>query len=159
MPITIKKPAEFRDVREDLTARLDALDGRLHARQAQAERDKKAIDDKLREDTAAINAERAVVKSMLEIENRRFGEPTPAAPKAPLDDFIVDTVKNYGPKEKEELAEMATKAGYFRDGKSPGRAVHLTLVNVLKGRRVVMVGPNKYAAPQTDLSLTGKLHS
>jgi hypothetical protein len=76
-------------------------------------------------------------------------EPAPsAAPPAPLPlaDFLVRRVNEAGPLSKDDLRQLALRAGYFQDAESATRNVHATLLGIIKGGRVREL-PNGALAP------------
>ena len=142
----------MRDIRNDLRARLAAIDGRrvdeTH-RYVEAletiERDYKALIE-------SLDREKAVVRQLLEIEERRELA-LPAldhrpADSIPLLDFQLSTVRTLGPMEKDELRAKAHEGGYF-DGAS-GRTFHTTLMNITKGGKLQTLPDGRYAIPVVD---------
>jgi hypothetical protein len=76
-------------------------------------------------------------------------EPAPiAVPPAPLPlaDFLVRRVNEAGPLSKDDLRQLAVRAGYFQDAESATRSVHATLLGIVKGGRVREL-PNGALAP------------
>jgi hypothetical protein len=77
-------------------------------------------------------------------------EATPMAPPAPaplpLADFLVRRVNEAGPLSKDDLRQLAVRAGYFQDAESATRSVHATLLGIVKGGRVREL-PNGALAP------------
>jgi len=76
-------------------------------------------------------------------------EPAPmaAAPAPlPLADFLVRRVNEAGPLSKDDLRQLAVRAGYFQDAESATRSVHATLLGIIKGGRVREL-PNGALAP------------
>lgn len=79
----------------------------------------------------------------------QVAEPAPiAAPPAPLPlaDFLVRRVNEAGPLSKDDLRQLAVRAGYFQDAESATRSVHATLLGIVKGGRVREL-PNGALAP------------
>lgn len=76
-------------------------------------------------------------------------EPAPiAVPPAPLPlaDFLVRRVNEAGPLSKDDLRQLAVRAGYFQDAESATRSVHATLLGIINGGRVREL-PNGALAP------------
>jgi hypothetical protein len=76
-------------------------------------------------------------------------EPTPVAvaqAPLPLADFLVRRVNEAGPLSKDDLRQLAVRAGYFQDAESATRSVHATLLGIVKGGRVREL-PNGALAP------------
>jgi hypothetical protein len=79
----------------------------------------------------------------------QVAEPAPvaAAPAPlPLADFLVRRVNEAGPLSKDDLRQLAVRAGYFQDAASATRSVHATLLGIIKGGRVREL-PNGALAP------------
>lgn len=76
-------------------------------------------------------------------------EPAPVAvaqAPLPLADFLVRRVNEAGPLSKDDLRQLAVRAGYFQDAESATRSVHATLLGIVKGGRVREL-PNGALAP------------
>lgn len=76
-------------------------------------------------------------------------EPAPIAASPaplPLADFLVRRVNEAGPLSKDDLRQLAVRAGYFPDAESATRSVHATLLGIVKGGRVREL-PNGALAP------------
>jgi hypothetical protein len=79
----------------------------------------------------------------------QVAEPAPVAvaqAPLPLADFLVRRVNEAGPLSKDDLRQLAVRAGYFQDAESATRSVHATLLGIVKGGRVREL-PNGALAP------------
>jgi hypothetical protein len=72
--------------------------------------------------------------------------PPPAPTPLPLADFLVRRVNEAGPLSKDDLRQLAVRAGYFQDAETATRSVHATLLGIIKGGRVREL-PNGALAP------------
>lgn len=138
----------MRDIRNDLRERLASLDGQQYEVLAQYQEDKRRIDAEREAAVLRIERERAALKQMLDIEERR-AQATPLAsaapPVAPLADFLITNISQIGPMGKEELRAVVEQAGY-----DSGRALHTTLMNITKAGRLCHAADGRYALPATD---------
>jgi hypothetical protein len=71
-----------------------------------------------------------------------------AQAQQPLADFLVRKLSEVGAMSREDLRRLAMQEGYFADGDSAERGVHLTLVNVVKAGLARQL-PNGNFAPAT----------
>jgi hypothetical protein len=63
--------------------------------------------------------------------------PTPAqAPQMSLADFIMQRLTEIGPMSKEALVNLALREGLFADVESADRAVHGTLVHIIRSEHL-----------------------
>lgn len=149
----------MRDIRNDLRERLAAIDGRQCDEMIQYQDERERLDAAHQNSIALLERERAAVKQLLEIEERRElslssrqnNERSP--PAIPLMDFLVAKVQSFGPFGKDELRAAATEAGYLDE--ATGRTFHVTLMNITKGGRLRQLPDGRYAMPDTALSLFG----
>jgi len=156
MTITIhKKRPDFRDIRGDLRARIKSLEETGEREQADFAKKQEEIAAEHKKSMDAIKGAIAAYKRMLQLEealadhNMLDGEakigpmpdqvkiPMPMS-RQPLADFLVAQVKERGSMTKEDLRLAALFAGYFDEGESGGRAVHATLMNLIKNKRLVV---------------------
>jgi hypothetical protein len=122
----------MRDIRQDLKERL----GILEARRSELHSELKEMDE-----------ESATVIRLLDIEDRRFppeqlGQTEPE-PTVALAEFIF-TELGKRPLGKDEMRPVAERGGYFKDTESPGRVLHLTLVNMERANRIRVREDGKY---------------
>lgn len=68
-------------------------------------------------------------------------------PKVPLGDFLCMEMAEKGAKTKDQLRALAQAAHYFTKGESGGRAIHATLVNLMKKGRVGEISEGLYGVP------------
>lgn len=123
----------MRDIRQD-----------LHERLAAAKKNRAGIQSELEE----LDAEANLLSRLLEMEDARArtGSALKAlkiVPVLPIADFFVEVIKER-PRTKDELRELAQAKGYFAESDSPGRAVHLTLVNMVRAGRIREREDGKY---------------
>ena len=141
----------MRDIRNDLRERLAVIDG------MQADEASRYFDERMRIDNdharalEAFEKERAVIKQLLAIEERRGSLPTiPTSFKSPLQDFLITNIKMFGPMNKSELRAAVETAGYFEDDEANGRTFHTTLMNITKGGRLQQLPDGRYAVPDLE---------
>lgn len=64
-----------------------------------------------------------------------------------LADYLIGEIEKRGPLGKEQLRLSALMAGYFEHGDTGGRAVHATLMNFLRNKRLTVGINGEYAIP------------
>lgn len=117
----------MRDIRDDIRERLAAVE---HKRQ---------------DFLAALKAQddiKAALEKLLELEEARTrsgtvvnGNNHEKTPTIPVADFLVGLLRER-PRTKEELSELAARAGYYPDAEAVGRAIHMTIVNMERSGRI-----------------------
>src|ERR1044071_3652252 len=85
---------------------------------------------------AAIPAVSTATETFTATATATAATTTAVAPKHPLADFLYEEIAQKGPKTKDELREIAYAAGYYPQGEG-GRAIHATIVNLVRGGRAV----------------------
>lgn len=139
----------MRDIRNDLHERLAALQSQQYEEISSYHEKFDLLQSEHRRVIAAIESERAAIKQLLLIEERRaLAAPaiqSDTSPLVPLSDFIIAKIQTTGPLEREELRSAAEEAGY-----KDGRTFHTTLMNITKGRRLQQMADGRYAIPSLD---------
>jgi hypothetical protein len=64
---------------------------------------------------------------------------TQAAPQPLLADFILQRLGEMGPMSKDDLVNLTWKEGLFDDRESADRAVHTTLVNIIRSEHLLQL--------------------
>ena len=133
----------MKNILPDLQERLDDAIGRREAVVKQME---------------AIDTEVEAIKRLLVVEERRH---VPDAPLVLVDSsrsvpspepaiFIEAALKD-GPLPKNEIRDRCIKGGVL-GAQSAGRSIHFTLVNMVRGNRVIKLPDDRYSLPGGDLA-------
>ena len=144
----------MRDIRTDLRERTASLNGRYADEMVEYERKRAMLDTEHFEIIEAIKRERAAIEQLLSIENTRPESnplPVQANMLIPLMDFLIAKVCAFGPISKDRLRAEADAAGYFDEGN--GRAFHTTLLNIVRGGKIIQQADGQYLVPTIDVSL------
>lgn len=172
MTVTIRKKSDFRDIRADLKARIESLEemSKLEQRQFEEKQEKAAAEHRKSMDSFKIALTN--YRSMLALEEALAGhrmfqdEAKPPGGIGPvqeefkiampttriaLSDFLLGQIETKGPMSKEALRKAASDAGYFDVGDSGGRAVHATLFNFIRNKRLTVGLSGEYAIPAATL--------
>jgi hypothetical protein len=144
----------LRDIRPDLKERLGLIGAQTQAEHVEYERDLKSLQDRHNSRLQELKADWDSINNLLISENKRHGgsadQPTEsagaAAPTMPLDDYLVERVREHGVRSKADLKADAEAKGYAPRGEG-GRKVHFTLLNILRARRLVQAEGNQYMLP------------
>jgi hypothetical protein len=121
---------QLRDIRADLDARLIDIEADIAAEE---ERHRCLLEELARR--------RQLVKQMLEVEQRHWGQAQPSlfgailvpaeeGRKTPLTDLVCDIMSDGQPWSLERLTQAAEARGWNFRGKSPRRALHFTLLSL-----------------------------
>ena len=105
------------------------------------------------EQMKAIDIEVEAIRRLLVIEERRRVPDPPrvsanlsrsvSSPEPAI--FIEDILKD-GPLSKDKIRNLCIESGAFGAG-SAGRSVHFTLVNMMRGKRVIKLPDDRYSLP------------
>lgn len=154
MTVTIQKKGEYQDIRDQLRKRIDLLDTMMGDAQHKfaVEQEKLISEHKVKIDgfksliakyRGMLELEESFAKSILQAQDLVGPQPEGAKvqmtiPKAkiPLADFLISKIEAKGSMSKEELRAAALEAGYFDEGDTGGRAVHATLINFIRNKRL-----------------------
>ena len=153
-----KDSPKLRDIREDLRARVLLIEKDIESETAIFNRQQKELVDAFRTKIEDAKIALAGYRRLLDLENRRVhdmtGQPEqpeqPATAKAPLVDFLCAAMADRGAKSKDELRDLAQAAGYFGPGDG-GRAIHATMVNLVRGGRVRELSDGKFMVQQAPI--------
>jgi hypothetical protein len=87
-----------------------------------------------------LKAELSALGKLMEVEHRRMANvlplQAPAATEVSLADFILQRLSENGPMSKDGLVDLTLKERLFDDGESADRAVHTTLVNIIRSEHL-----------------------
>jgi hypothetical protein len=131
----------MRDIRRDLKERLSSLE----ERRAQLQATLKVIED-----------ESAVLMRLLDYEDHRFpSEQTniEQSDRPVLGEFITQHLHSR-PMTKPEIRALTERAGYLAKSESPGRTIHLTMVNMERFGRVRKRHDGRYEIREPETSKT-----
>jgi hypothetical protein len=153
-----------RDIREDLLERIKATETEMVSDAQLFQHEVKQLEIAFRRRAEEKQGILNGLRRLLDSEQRAFAaggddrvQPNALSnlvrPNMPLADFLLQEMAERGPKSKEELRDAAQEAGYFKPGDG-GRAVHATVVNLLRvGRAIVLDGGKLRAKPKESLPL------
>jgi len=170
MTVTIhqKSILNLRDIREDLQARIDALEHAIDKEQAAFLKQQEEAAANHRKRMDGLKRGVGNYRAMLELETllldrKSDSDPDqigphdqvkiqmPGAPM-PLGDFFCAKLEQFGFLSKEQLRALACEARYFPAGESGGRQTHATLVNITRNGRVTNT-PDGYALATKERAL------
>jgi hypothetical protein len=142
----------MRDIRNDLQDRVKFIEEQINAASAQFEKMIEQLQSERDGRVTELKAELAAIGKLLEAEQRRLNGPqlrpiTPQAPQLSLADFLVRKLSETGPLSKDDLRNLAMKEGYFADTESAARAMHATLMDILRSERIRQLPDGAFAPP------------
>lgn len=148
----------MRDIRADLRERMESLSGRESEISREYGRLLKEAERWADEQMKLVQEERAAIFSLLNIEQRRHGEQADVPiPHIQLPDFLVQETAKRGIASKEDLRLAAVHAGYFPDGESGGRQIHATLMNLVRGNKIIETQSGRYGVPDPNAGMPGPI--
>lgn len=85
-----------------------------------------------------LKAELSALGRLMDVEHRRMANvlPLQTPPQISLADFILQRLSEIGPMSKNDLVNLVLKEGLFDDVESADRAVHTTLVNIIRSEHL-----------------------
>lgn len=112
----------MRDIRADLKERLE-----------ENERERSRIAARLKE----LDFATAALMNLLDLEDKRIGDLFPEnREKLTLLEFVLSELSDGQERSKDELRESAKKNNYSAEGGSLGRAIHATIMNLVRSGRI-----------------------
>lgn len=85
-----------------------------------------------------LKAELSALGRLMDVEHRRMANvlPLQTPPQISLADFILQRLSEIGPMSKDDLVNLVLKEGLFDDVESADRAVHTTLLNIIRSEHL-----------------------
>jgi hypothetical protein len=148
----------MRDIRNDLQDRVKFIEEQINAASVHFEKMIEQLQGERDGRVTELKAELLAIGKLLEAEQRRMSgaQLRPVAPQPPqlsqapqlsLADFLVRKLSETGPLSKDDLRSLAVKEGYFADTESAARAMHATLMDILRSERIRQLPDGAFAPP------------
>jgi hypothetical protein len=143
----------MRDIRSDLQERLNVMEERLRAAQANYEKMLKQLQSERDAIVTKLESGIAMMHKLMEFEQQEMGglpqvaRPTvtsPASSKLSLSDFFVRKLTELGPMSKDDLRNLAAEEGYFPNAEST-QSVDATLIDIARKNRVRQLPDGTFA--------------
>lgn len=130
----------MRDIRNDLQDRVRLIEDQISSSYAQFEKMIEQLQSEREARVSELKAELSALGKLMEVEHRRMANvlplQAPAATEVSLADFILQRLSENGPMSKDDLVDLTLKERLFDDGESADRAVHTTLVNIIRSEHL-----------------------
>jgi hypothetical protein len=130
----------MRDIRNDLQERVRLIEDQISSSYAQFEKMIEQLQSEREARVSELKAELSALGKLMEVEHRRMANvlplQAPAATEVSLADFILQRLSENGPMSKDGLVDLTLKERLFDDGESADRAVHTTLVNIIRSEHL-----------------------
>lgn len=131
----------MRDIRNDLQERARFIEDEIGAIQAHFDKMVEQLKAERDARLGELKAEFTALGKLMEAEHRRMADAMPLQapqpqPQISLPDFILQSLTEIGPMSKEGLVNLALREGLFADVESADRAVHATLVNIIRSEHL-----------------------
>jgi len=140
----------MRDIRNDLQERGRLIEDQISASYAQFEKMIEQLQTERDGRVSDLKSELAAVAKLMEVEHRRLANvlpiaPPSGAPQLSLADFILRKLNEIGPMTKDDLIALALKDGLFADAESADRAMHATLIGILRNENIRQLQDGTFA--------------
>lgn len=133
----------MRDIRNDLQERVRLIEDQISSSYAQFEKMIEQLQSEREARVSELKAELSALGKLMEVEHRRMANvlplQAPAATEVSLADFILQRLSENGPMSKDDLVDLTLKERLFDDGESADRAVHTTLVNIIRSEHLLQL--------------------
>lgn len=130
----------MRDIRNDLQERVRLIEDQISAACAQFDKIIEQLQGEREGRVSELKAELSALGRLMDVEHRRMANvlplQTPATPQISLADFILQRLSEIGPMSKDDLVNLVLKEGLFDDVESADRAVHTTLLNIIRSEHL-----------------------
>lgn len=134
----------MRDIRNDLQERAKIIEDEIGNIQVQFDKMVEQLKAERDSRVSELRAEFGALGKLMEAEHRRMAEGFPLqsqpAPQpqsqVSLPDFIMQRLNEIGPMSKDALVNLALREGLFSDFESADRAVHGTLINIIRSEHL-----------------------
>jgi hypothetical protein len=145
----------MRDIRNDLQERARLIEDQISGAYAQFEKMIEQLKNEQEGRVSELKSELAALGKLMEAEHRRMANvlplQAPAVPQLSLADFILQRLGEMGPMSKDDLVNLSLKERLFDDRDSADRAVHTTLVNIIRSEHLLQLHDGTFvpnAVPQ-----------
>lgn len=145
----------MKDIRPELQEFLAQCDDEAAAVTQRYESEIAELREKEDAELSVIADRQEHLRALIADLDGKFGVPLPEVPKREIPEqhiteFIEDLLRKNGPMRKEELRDKAVGAHYFGPDEVPGRSIHFTVINMVRGKRIVEREDGRFELAQKE---------
>ena len=141
----------MRDIRSDLQERATLIDDQIKDAYDHFERSIRQLQNERDSRLGELQSALSMIARFIEFEDRNIPKMTQAVPSSPLvalADCFMEALNDAGQMTRQELIDMAVKAGFFSDAKSATQGIHPMLTSLVRSELIREL-PNGAFAPPT----------
>ena len=141
----------MRDIRSDLQERATLIDDQIKDAYDHFERSIRQLQNERDSRLGELQSALSMIAKFIEFEDRNIPKMTQAVPSSPLvalADCFMEALNDAGQMTRQELIDMAVKAGFFSDAESATQGIHPMLTSLVRSELIREL-PNGAFAPPT----------
>ena len=141
----------MRDIRSDLQERATLIDDQIKDAYDHFERSIRQLQNERDSRLGELQSALSMIARFIEFEARNIPKVTQAVPSSPLvalADCFMEALNDAGQMTRQELIDMAVKAGFFSDAESATQGIHPMLTSLVRSELIREL-PNGAFAPPT----------
>jgi hypothetical protein len=141
----------MRDIRSDLQERATLIDDQIKDAYDHFERSIRQLQNERDSRLGELQSALSMIARFIEFEDRNIPKVTQAVPSSPLvalADCFMEALNDAGQMTRQELIDMAVKAGFFSDAESATQGIHPMLTSLVRSELIREL-PNGAFAPPT----------
>jgi hypothetical protein len=141
----------MRDIRSDLQERATLIDDQIKDAYDHFERSIRQLQNERDSRLGELQSALSMIARFIEFEDRNIPKMTQAVPSSPLvalADCFMEALNDAGQMTRQELIDMAVKAGFFSDAESATQGIHPMLTSLVRSELIREL-PNGAFAPPT----------
>ena len=141
----------MRDIRSDLQERATLIDDQIKDAYDHFERSIRQLQNERDSRLGELQSALSMIARFIEFEDRNIPKMTQAVPSSPLvalADCFMEALNDAGQMTRQELIDMAVKAGFFSDAESATQGIHPMLTSLVRSALIREL-PNGAFAPPT----------
>ena len=141
----------MRDIRSDLQERATLIDEQIKGAYDHFERSIRQLQNERDARISELQSAISMIAKFIEFEDRNMPNVTQTVPSSPLVAFadrVMQALNDAGRMTRQELIDMAVKAGFFSDAESATQGIHPMLIGLVRSELIREL-PNGAFAPPT----------
>ena len=141
----------MRDIRSDLQERATLIDDQIKDAYDHFERSIRQLQNERDSRLGELQSALSMIAKFIEFEDRNIPKVTQAVPSSPLvalADCFMEALNDAGQMTRQELIDMAVKAGFFSEAESATQGIHPMLTSLVRSELIREL-PNGAFAPPT----------
>ena len=141
----------MRDIRSDLQERATLIDDQIKDAYDHFERSIRQLQNERDSRLGELQSALSMIARFIEFEDRNIPKVTQAVPSSPLvalADCFMEALNDAGQMTRQELIDMAVKAGFFSEAESATQGIHPMLTSLVRSELIREL-PNGAFAPPT----------